>query len=375
MTNFPEIRHIADVQPQVASLKEIRFLKQPNGCTVGCYMFMDSGTFNTPEARECRGIAFDEAGLIVSRPLHKFFNLGEKESVSLSALQARTDLVAVFEKLDGSMLATAWIDNQLHWRSKKSFTADVVRLTQALTSTTHGHVQAFAAELAQKGLTAIFELMHPQARIVVAAEQPSLRLLHVRDNITGEYVSLDPHHFLHDRARHYGIEWAPRFEGWTLDQAVEALASMENQEGFVLQYANGDMVKLKCPWYLRLHRSVTFMRERDVALLCLREELDDLKAHLNELGMPHDAVNAVEHRVAQHLVELWEDIEQTVEAHRHLDRKAFALALSKKPLFGLYMTHYLGKEVELVQWYEKNRLKTDFDLKVLLEGAVRDEIW
>jgi RNA ligase len=106
---FKHITHISDVQPHVAHKEEIRFYKQPNGITMSLYLFMDSKTFDSPEARECRGAAFDEEGNLVSRPLHKFFNMGEKDYLTPEKLKERTDVAAVFDKLDGSMVATAWV--------------------------------------------------------------------------------------------------------------------------------------------------------------------------------------------------------------------------------------------------------------------------
>src|ERR1700751_866526 len=114
---FKHITHISDVQPHVAHKEEIRFYKQPNGVTMSMYLFMDSKTFDTPEARECRGSAYDEDGNLVSRPLHKFFNMGEKDYLTPDKLKERTDVAAVFDKLDGSMVATAWVKGDMVWRS------------------------------------------------------------------------------------------------------------------------------------------------------------------------------------------------------------------------------------------------------------------
>lgn len=370
---FKAIHRLADVQPAVAHKKEIRFQPQANGVTVGCYLFMDSATFDSPEALECRGIAFDQEGRICSRPLHKFFNLGEKAWLTADRLLQRDDLVAVFEKLDGSMMATAWVDGALHWRSKKSFQSDVVKLTQDfLRQPGQEHLVAFATEVASQGMTAIFELTHPQARIVVAQDKPQLRLLHVRDNATGQYVLLDEQHRIHAMLRQHGVTLAPRFTGMSLPQVLASLDAMAEQEGYVLQFANGDMVKLKCPWYLRLHRSITFLRERDIAVAALTEVLDDIKGALAESGVDMQPVLEVESRVKRRMVELTEEIEATVAKSRHLDRKSFAMEHKSHPLFGLMMAHYLGQEVDLKDWFIKNRLRQEFSLRVLADGALAE---
>jgi len=95
---------------------------------------MDSNTFDSPEALECRGIAFDQSGKVISRPLHKFFNVGEKEWLSSDSLMKRSDISAIFDKIDGSMIATAWVNGELRLRSKKEFDSKVVELSYYLLS-------------------------------------------------------------------------------------------------------------------------------------------------------------------------------------------------------------------------------------------------
>lgn len=370
---FKTVNHISDVQPFVAEKKEIRFLSQPKGITLGCYLFQDSKTFDSIEALECRGIAFDSAGKIVSRPLHKFFNLGEREWLFPHNVLARDDIVAIFDKIDGSMIATAWVDGKLLWRSKKSFESSVVKLAGELLATSeHGGIEVFAREVASNGMTAIFELTHPEARIVVAPETAALRLLHVRDNVTGAYVMLDPGHSIHGLIARHRVPLAARFDGLSLADALESLTEMNGREGFVVQFANGDMLKAKCPWYQRLHRSITFLRERDIAWLAIKEELDDVKGALAEAGIDLTAVNEVEARLKAILGEMMDEVEALYQKGRNLDRKEFAVATKEHPLFGLAMQRYLGKEVTLLDWYGRSRLKTDFNLRVLANETLAD---
>lgn len=372
---FKRISHISDVQPVVEHKKEIRFSVQPNGVTVGCYQFLDSHTFDSPEALECRGIAFGPDGGVVSRPLHKFFNVGEKQWLSPQNLLQRNDIAAIYEKLDGSMIATALVDGKMQLRSKKSFGSDVVHLANAFIDLPENTpLREFAQEVAQSGLTAIFELTHPQARIVVDYKRPELRLLHVRDNVTGEYVLLDKGHPIHELVERYDVPKVPQFEGLSLERALASVSDMEYREGYVIQFQDGDMVKLKCPWYLRLHRSVSLLRERDIAELVLAEELDDLKSALTEVGTDLGPIEDIEHRVATILGGLLDQIEAAYAAGKGLSRKDFALANKGHPLFGLMMQRYLGADVQLTDWYRRNRLKEDFGLRVLASAAVAEAI-
>jgi RNA ligase len=371
---FKHITHISDVQPHVAHKDEIRFYKQPNGITMSMYLFMDSKTFDSQEARECRGAAFDEDGILVSRPLHKFFNMGEKDYLSPDKLKERTDVAAVFDKLDGSMVATAWVGGDLAWRSKKSFNSEIVKLThEFLADPANVGIQDFAWHCAFEGWTACFELTHPKAQIVVPQDRAQLRLLHVRDNLTGNYLMLNPNHAVWTMIDQWNVPVVKRHK-MMMEQVIESLEKMEYAEGYVVQFYEGDMVKMKCPWYTRLHRSITFLRERDIAVLAVNEQLDEMKQHMREVGIPLEKVEAVEARLKGILLGIQSEIEALYEGDKHLDKKSFAMKNSKHPLFGLAMNRYNGVEFNLNEWYAKKKLKEDFGLTSLLEGAQAEAV-
>lgn len=384
---FKRIESIDDLRPAVEHKQEIRFHKQHNGITMSMYLFMDSKTFDSPEAIECRGAAFDEEGKIVSRPLHKFFNMGEKDYLSPEKLlerEARGEVVGIYEKLDGSMIATSWVNEEMRFRSKKSFTSEVVKLTNKfLDDPSNSNIIQFSYWMAKLGRTAIFELTHPEAQIVVPQSKPKLRLLHIRDNVTGRYVMLhstvtneddrEVTDYVWAMIRQYEIPLVPKCE-ITLHKAFESLESMQNMEGYVVQFSNGDMVKIKCGWYSRLHRSITFLRERDIATLAINEELDDMKRHMTEVGIDLVKVEEVESRLKAILAGIASEVEETAKLGSELSRKEFALMHNKNPLFGLIMKCYLGEEVDYSTWYSKNRLKDDFSLKSLLEGAQAEAV-
>lgn len=370
---FKIIETIDDVLPGIAGKKEIVVSRQPGGVQMVFYQFMDSKTFDTPEAIEARGIAFDQSGKIISRPLHKFFNLGEKEHLSLDNLRNQNNqIVRYFDKIDGSMIASAHLNGQLRWRSKKTFTSDVAQLAAKI-SPEGSNVYDFADELARRGYTAVFELTHPDARIVVKYNEPQMRLLHVRHNITGEYVMLDPNHDVHNMIEDFGIALVKPFDFQSIDEAVSSLTDMQNQEGYVAQFLNGDMVKFKCPWYLRLHRSITFLRERDIAVAALHENLDDVKNALREAGVDLSSVEEVETRLKNRLIGIRDEVSGVYESDRHLDRKSFAQKHMNHPYFGLLMSQYSGKEPDISGWFEKNHLRDEFSLRVLADGARAEE--
>lgn len=368
---FLSITHIDDLKPHVAHKKEIVFREQ-NGATFALYVFSDKTTFDTPQALECRGLVFDGEGRVISRPLHKFFNLGENSKTLPEVIREKT-VRAVFEKLDGSMIATANWNGQAVFRSKGSFGSDVVKLANAMVRNGFEHVLAFSQQCVDHNLTAIFELTHPQARIVVEPGAPNLRLLHVRDNHCGAYVLLDETHPVHEWIVEHGVEQVPRLP-LSFDEALERLETMEHQEGYVVQFDDGDMVKVKSPWYLRLHQSVTFMRERDIAVLALHENLDDLKGMLRANNMDMTAVEEIETRLKTILLGYNSDIDRLYKEHKHLSQKEFSMALHRNPLHSFLMRKYAGKEdIGLLKWYEQKQLPIDFTLRVVNDVVAVEE--
>lgn len=355
---FKHITHIDDIKPHVENKPEIRWATHANGVTTACYKFCDSKTFDVPEALECRGIAFDANGEICSRPLHKFFNLGERADHSDLDLSD----AAVFEKLDGSMIATAWVNGALQWRSKASFESDVVKLATELVD---DNIVKFATECAANGLTAIFELTHPSARIVVDHEKPALTLLHVRDNVTGQYVMLDGSHWVYDHIDKLRVPVVPE-SLMSPHTALAALATMTEQEGFVFQLSCGDMLKAKCDWYLRAHKALAF-RERDIARLALHGELDDMKPALAQCGVDMAKVNVIETFVNAELCAYQQQIDAICydAKYRGYDRKAFALEYKNHNAFSVAIRQFMGQPVDLADWYERNLLNKVFGLDVL----------
>ena len=72
------------------------------------------------------------------------------------------------------------------------------------------------------------------------------------------------------------------------------------------------------------------------------------------------------------LGDMMDEVEALYQRGRDLDRKEFAIATRAHPLFGLAMQRYLGKEVTLLDWYGRTRLKNDFSLRVLANETLAD---
>jgi RNA ligase len=214
----------------------------------------------------------------------------------------------------------------------------------------------------ERNLTATFELTHPQSRIVIEYAKPELRLLHIRDNVTGEYVT--------DQVpAASNVPKCPRVPLERLEEIIseEHLSGLRHEEGYVIQFRDGDMVKIKCPWYVGLHRTVTFVRERDIAAMVLAEQLDDVYAAFTQLGIDLEPVRSIESTIKNELIIIANSVEKVHEGvvRDSLTRKEIAIKYEGWPFRGLLFSMIDGKEPDYKDWYKKNQLHMRWGLNVV----------
>lgn len=348
---FPTIRHLDDLLPHIQNKPSINAKVQPNGCTVVCYSISTPDLFDTEFARECRGITFDRDGNILARALHKFFNVGEKAHTQVGTIDW-SQTRRVMDKRDGSMITAMVLDGQVVCKTKKSF--DTIQATNANElMKANPKYEAFVRECARLCLTPTFEWTSPNDRIVLKYDSPELVLLHLRDLVTGRYILN-----IESVAEQFDI---PVVQDLTPDvfsaqDFLNAAATDELKEGWIVQFDNGDMVKVKTAWYINLHHSVTFTRERDIAQMIVDETVDDFKSYLSSIGESLDKVTAIETRVTNTINDVTTQVTNYVRDNFNEDRKAFVEKAKGHPLFGLIMMQYSGKEPRFKEYFVKFHL-------------------
>jgi len=357
---FPVIECLDDLLPHIKNKPEIRVDHQSNGMTVVCYMVSAENTFDSAWTRECRGITFGPDGKIAGRSLHKFFNVNEREETRPENLPS--NIVRLMDKRDGSMIHTVKVGDTFRLKSKKSFDSDVAKAaTEWINRPENANFYRFCEVMAWNDETAIFEFTAPDARIVLPYKNAELKLLHVRDNKTGEYWNRDYMHGIFGKGNcveEFNCEFI------TLQMLLDQAKTVENIEGWIAQFPN-EMVKVKCDWYLKRHRAMTFLRERDIAQLVLDEGLDDIKSMLVGDGVNIADILAIENKVAQQIVEMELRVKDILYWDSTMDRKSFAIKHQGTPHFGLLMAAYTGKEPNYKDYFEKNILKQEYSLRQL----------
>lgn len=225
---------------------------------------------------ELRGLTFvfNKDGSLFKRYLlvEKFFNINENESTRLEDLKKLT-IKSVYEKEDGSIVSFVKLpNNKVVAKSKASFDS-----YQAVSSNKiyqeNVNLQKFVNESLDNDLSPIFEYVSPFNKVVLIYEKDELILLRLRNNITGEYLNIEN---IPD------IKIPKRFD-YSLDQLEELSKTVENKEGWVIEFANNLKVKQKTDFYFRLHKLYTEDLNREDYLIekIVKEEIDDVVSILD----------------------------------------------------------------------------------------------
>ena len=287
---FPTIQNISDVLPAIEGRDEF-VVAVKEGYTVINYNVMMADTFDCNIRRECRGIIFDtESGDILRRPYHKFFNVNEREETQDNVVDM-SGYYTILEKLDGSMIAPFMIwPGEMVWGTKMGAT-DVAKPVEQFVED-HPNYSQFAKFVINRGYTPIFEWCSRKQRIVLDYKEDQLILTAMRDITTGRYMSRD---LMINTADQYFIPVVGQWENtiveqWhntvqrgnkTLSSFVNFVRDLEDIEGFVVRFDDGHMLKLKCHWYLQIHKAKeAILQDRNIVELILDGKLDDVKAHL-----------------------------------------------------------------------------------------------
>ena len=387
---FPIINNIADVLPAIEGREEF-VVAEKDGYTVINYNVMFEDTFpdvrriivddigihssHAAIRRECRGIIFDsKTGDIIRRPFHKFFNVNERDETQDHVIDLSRPH-AILEKLDGSMIAPFIVDGKMIWGTKMGAT-DVAKPVEEFVATHPEYIQ-FAHDLIAHGLTPIFEWCSRKQRIVLDYKEDQLILTAVRHTINGNYASRD---IMEAYGRVSNIPVVRQFEPQTDMKAfLDYVRDLEDLEGFVVRFDDGHMLKLKCHWYLQIHKAKeAILQDRNIVELILDEKLDDIKAHLpaedrDRLNKFENDFNLAVKDVAATILAEIIDLNQ-----RDIDRKTFATTIApsmdsytRPIIFSLWVNDVVG--ILEVEEKVRNTIRNNLTKTVKYE-AIRD-LW
>ena len=279
--DFPEIKTIQDVLPHIEGRDEFKVMEK-DWYTVINYAVAFEETFqwdsNDPVGsavrRECRGLIFDDNGVLISRPYNKFFNIGEKEETQLNKINLYEPHI-VLEKLDGSMIRPIPTADGFRLATKAGIT-DIAEQAEAFIADKSNY-NIFIRKCIQKGTTPIFEWCSRKNRIVVDYPEDNLILTGLRYNDTGKYVDYE---VMVNYATAWNIPVVKAVNGLAvqnIDLFVRQVREWDDGEGIVLRFDTGHMCKVKSADYVLRHKSKdSISQEKNVLNCILQDSVDDL---------------------------------------------------------------------------------------------------
>ena len=250
---------------------------------------------DNPAAHETRGIVLcKKTNQVVCYAFDKFFNHGEKAAAKID-----WDSACFYEKCDGSLMKV--YNHKDEWIVGTNGTIDASTARTACKQTFRqlfdeaAAQSGFSFDALDKNCTYMFELLHPNNVIVVRHEQPSLRHLGTRNNLT-----------LEENRDFIGVPQPKVFDFDSLQQCVDAVKNFDStQEGVVVCDQNYARVKVKGHVYLRLHYTLTSVHmtpPQMAARIFLSGEQNEIAAYSRE-NSQIDHVSALVGKLEKHFDE------------------------------------------------------------------------
>lgn len=316
--------------------------------TIITYMISDPDYWEIPLSEETRGITFNAAGDCISRPLEKFFNIGEVPWTQKHTLPWDSGFV-IEEKIDGSMVTPVLLkDGSIRFKTKKTFFNEIAASAQRVFENLPTLTRDKIRWALQMGITPIFEYTGPDNKIVLDYPE-KLWLLAARVNSTGDYMSLD-------RFNLPGIEFPKEYTSGK-DEIISLIKESKGMEGVVIRFNSPEnengfydstlRVKLKTPWYISLHRVLTDIRERDIAEAVVNETYDDIYAVIaTESPDLLPKVTDIQRTVFRWFFETHRIVDDCVSIARpETTPKEMAALFKEHPLFDLIIAEFRGKDI------------------------------
>jgi T4 RnlA family RNA ligase len=253
------------------------------------YRLAQYSDFNEPiksnpnlKAFEMRGLTFvfNKDGSLYKRfvLLEKFFNLNQVPDSMYSVIK-NYKIRYVNNKEDGSIASFIKLPNgKVVGKSKMGFDNDQANGINKIYKT-NTDVKSFVDWALNNDIVPIFEYVAPHNCIVLRYSEEELILLRLRDLNTGKHIDIKDH-----LDKIGSIKIAPFEDDKTLDDLIEKSKTEAEREGWIVQFDNDHMVKIKTDWYCQRHGLLTddIYREHIIIGYILDDKIDDILGQIPE---------------------------------------------------------------------------------------------
>jgi len=331
--NFPIIECLDDVLPHIRPDEGIKTHAWGKDFVGVNYAVTMPETFQTALDLECRGLIFDRrTGALLSRPLHKTFQIGERQSLLDLDLQSGN---WIEKKLDGSMIAGLVAPGparkvMLHTRGGFS------RQARAALQIAPRSTLAMVRDTFDAGYTPVFEWTSPENRVVIKYRENRLTLLALRHRRTGKYLHRSD---MEAWARDYDTPCVPVYGASLasiddLKHLIEEVRALQGEEGVMVVFPSGHRIKVKASEYLLHHKIISdIASEKNAQKAWIENAIDDIAVILDDhRGRTLRQFGADMDRIMLNAVARVEDVISQADHLAPRDRAAKIQASLPKPL-------------------------------------------
>ena len=198
---------------------------------------------------QCRGLVTNSKGDIVARPFKKFFNYEEHKPEEIP-----NESYVVYEKMDGSLGILFNYENEWILATRGSFTSPQAIKGKEILD--RHDISAW-----RKDNTYLFEIIYPENRIVVDyGNEEKLVVIGAFHTESGMEIPDSSLFWTQDS----GFEVVTTYKTWGEGYDLLKEEISKDKEGYVIRFKNGFRMKIKGDEYVRLHKILTNISNRDI---------------------------------------------------------------------------------------------------------------
>lgn len=262
--------------------------------------------------RVSRGLIINcVTGEIVARPFDKFFNWFE------GGRKARGHIVTVTEKVDGSLGILFRANGNYRITTRGDF-----RSPQGAWATEFLNAHYELRDLGNEW-TLLFEIVYPENRIVIDYQgRAALFLLAARNRFTGAYMPFFPD--LYELGQKYNFPLPNVHSFNNLTEILERTGTLpQEQEGYVVEFSDGERYKFKGDRYLELHKLISGLSFKHTLEAVQAGTLDYIRAQIPDEYLAE--LNAWVEQIETVVATTKQNVQAAFDAAPQDSRKEFAL--------------------------------------------------
>lgn len=292
-------------------------------------------------AMDMRGVTFvfNEDGTLFKRylMLRKFFNVNQTEETQLHLLENK-EIKSITTKEDGTLIAFMGLPNgKVFAKTIMGFNNDQV-ITAMTLYNSDIKLKTFIDNIVfNEDCTSLFEYVSYKNRIVLVYNNDELIYIGKRYT-NGKYVSA-----ANENLENANIKYVKSIINNSLNELIEFCKNEKDIEGVVVEFSDGEMVKVKTNWYFENHRLRTenIFREDYVIEMYLKGTLDDVLQTI-----PNDKDNADIYKFVNNVIQGVENwsmhienyVNQLYEPYNNIENfSIFCHTYKNAPFFGLFI--------------------------------------